>query len=114
MPVRMPSGTVTFLVTGIQDATRLWDEAPAETAAAVRVHDGIVRTAIEDHGGFVFATGDDGFYAAFATAAKAAEAAIDAQHGLRADTTIDFGVRMGVHTGEALERNNRYTGNEVS
>src|SRR5437762_13526990 len=112
MPVRMPSGTVTFLVTGIQDATRWWDEEPAEMAAAVRVHDGIVRAAIEGHGGFVFATGDDGFCAAFATVAKAAEAALDAQRRLRADATIGFGVRMGVHTGEAHERNGSYTGNE--
>src|SRR5690349_12602647 len=86
MPVRMPSGTVTFLVTGVQDATRRWDEAPAEMAAAVRLHDGIVRAAIEGHGGFVFATGDDGFCAAFATVAKAAEAAVDAQRRLRAET----------------------------
>jgi predicted ATPase/class 3 adenylate cyclase/DNA-binding CsgD family transcriptional regulator len=110
----MPSGTVTFLVTGIQDAPRLWDEAPAEMAAAVRVHDEIVRVAIERHGGFVFTTGDDGFRAAFATVAEAAEAAVDAQRKLRADTTIGFGVRMGVHTGEALERNGSYTGNEVN
>ncbi len=114
MSVRIPSGTVTFLITGIQDATRLWDEAPAEMAAAVRVHDGIVRAAIEDNGGFVYATGDDGFSAAFATVAKAAEAAVDAQRRLRADATIGFGVRMGIHTGEALERNNSYTGNEVN
>jgi predicted ATPase/class 3 adenylate cyclase/DNA-binding CsgD family transcriptional regulator len=114
MAVRPPSGTVTFLVTGIQDATRWWDEEPAEMAAAVRVHDRIVRTAIDGHGGFVFGTGDDGFCAAFATVAQAADAAVDAQRGLRADTAIGFGVRMAVHTGEALERNGGYTGNEAN
>jgi predicted ATPase/class 3 adenylate cyclase/DNA-binding CsgD family transcriptional regulator len=109
MSVRMPSGTVTFLVTGIQDAARRWDEAPAEMAAAMQVHDRIVRSAIEGHGGFVFDTGSDGFRAAFATVAEAAAAAVDAQRGLRG-----FGVRMAVHTGEALERNGGYEGNEVS
>ena len=34
-----PSGTVTFLFTDIQDSTRLWDESPAEMAAAVQIHD---------------------------------------------------------------------------
>jgi len=51
MPVRPPSGTVTFLFTGIQDFLRRWDEAPAEMAAAQRVHDRIVREAIEGHRG---------------------------------------------------------------
>src|SRR5436305_11657307 len=39
VPVRPPSGTVTFLFTSIQDSLRRWDEAPAEMAAAQRVHD---------------------------------------------------------------------------
>src|SRR5262245_35296840 len=99
MPVRMPSGTVTFLVTGIPDAARRWDETPAEMAEAVRVHDVIVRAAIEGHGGFVFDTGADGFRAAFASVAEAAAAAVEAQRGLRSDATIGFGVRMAVHTG---------------
>jgi len=72
VPVRPPSGTVTFLFTSIQDSLRRWDEAPAEMAAAQRVHDAIVRDAIEGHGGYVFATDGDGFCAAFATVASAA------------------------------------------
>ena len=71
MPVRPPSGTVTFLVTTIQDSLRRWDEAPAEMAAAKGVHDAMVRDAIEGHGGHVFATDGDGFCAAFATAVSA-------------------------------------------
>ena len=114
MPVRPPSGTVTFLFTGIQDFLRRWDEAPAEMAAAQRVHDRIVREAIEGHGGHVFATDGDGFRAAFATAASAAEAAVEAQRTLRADTTIGFAVRMGLHTGETVERDGDYSGSEVN
>ena len=74
---------------------RRWDEARAEMAAAQPVHDAIVREAIEGHGGHVFATEPDGFGAAFATAARAAEAAMQAQRKLRADATIGFAVRMG-------------------
>jgi predicted ATPase/DNA-binding NarL/FixJ family response regulator len=105
---------VTFLFTGIQDALRRWDEAPAEMAAAQRVHDAIVRDAIEGHGGHVFGTDADGFCAAFATAASAAEAAVEAQRKLRAEATIGFAVRMALHTGETAERDGSYSGSEIN
>jgi class 3 adenylate cyclase len=98
VPVRPPSGTVTFLFTSIPDSVRRWDEAPAEMTAAQPVHDAIVREAIRGHGGHLFAAEPDGFGAAFATAASAAEAAVQAQRKLRADATIGFAVRMGLHT----------------
>ena len=114
MSVRPPAGTVTFLFTSIQDSPRRWDEAPAEMAAGQRVHDAIVQDAIEGHGGHVFATDGDGFCAAFATAASAAEAAVEAQRKLRADGTIGFAVRMGLHTGETVGRDANYSGSEVN
>jgi predicted ATPase/class 3 adenylate cyclase/DNA-binding CsgD family transcriptional regulator len=109
-----PSGTVTFLFTDIEDSTRLWESAPADMAAAVQAHDVIVRSAIEHHGGFVFATGGDGFCAAFPSAAEAVSAAVDAQRELTSHDTIPFGVRMGLHTGEVVERDDNYYGTEVS
>jgi class 3 adenylate cyclase len=66
---RPPSGTVTFLFSDIASSTRLWEEMPTEMAVALRVHDRIVRAAIDRHDGYVFATGGDGFCAAFASAA---------------------------------------------
>ena len=112
--VAAPSGTVTFLFTDIQDSTRLWDESPAEMAAAVQIHDAILRNAIGRHEGYVFATGGDGFAAAFATPAGAATAAIESQLELGADPNVQFAVRMGVHTGEAVERDRNYFGSEVN
>jgi predicted ATPase/class 3 adenylate cyclase/DNA-binding CsgD family transcriptional regulator len=114
MSARPPSGTVTFLFTSIQDPLRCWDEAPAEMAAAQRVHDAILRDAIEGHGGHVFATDGDGCCAAFATAASAAEAAVEAQRKLRADATLGFAVRMALHTGETVEHDGNYSGTEVN
>ncbi len=105
---------MTFLFTGIDDATRPWGEGGGDTAAALRVHDGIVRSTIERHGGYVFGIGDDGFSSAFSSAADAATAAIEAQELLRDDETVDFAVRMGVHTGDATERDRTYVGSEVS
>jgi predicted ATPase/class 3 adenylate cyclase/DNA-binding CsgD family transcriptional regulator len=114
MPRARPGGTVTFLFTDIEDSTRRWDEDPAEMADALRVHDAIVRDAIERHGGYVFGTGGDGFCAAFSIAADAAAAAIESQEELRDDNTVDFAVRMGLHTGEAVERDRNYFGSEVN
>jgi predicted ATPase/DNA-binding NarL/FixJ family response regulator len=106
---------VTFLFSDIEDSTRLWEEMPVEMAAALEIHDGIVRGTIEQHGGYVFATGGDGFCAAFSTAPDAAEAAVEIQQKLlAAPAAVPFGVRIGLHTGEATERNRNYFGTEVN
>jgi predicted ATPase/class 3 adenylate cyclase/DNA-binding CsgD family transcriptional regulator len=109
----LPLGTVTFLFTDIEDSTRPWDEATTELAPVLRLHDAILRDAIEDHGGYVFAAGGDGFSAAFSTAADAATAAVASQQ-LLAEAAIPFEVRMGLHTGEAVERDGSYFGTDVS
>ena len=70
---------MTFLVTNVEYSTRPWEDVPADMAAALQAHDAIVRDAIESHGGYVFATGGDGYSAAFSTAADAAGAAVTAQ-----------------------------------
>ena len=114
MPRGRPGGTVTFLFTGIDDSTRPSGEVPTNMAAALRIHDAIVRGTIERHGGYVFGIGGDGFSAAFSSAADAATAAIEAQEQLRDDATVDFRVRMGLHTGDAIERDRTYVGSEVS
>jgi predicted ATPase/class 3 adenylate cyclase len=110
--VQPPTGTVTFLFTDIEGSTRLWEERPEEMRAALAEHDGIVRGAIETHGGYVFSTGGDGFAAAFARASDAVNAAAEAQVGLAGHPTIR--VRMGVHTGEAQERDGDYFGPPVN
>ena len=114
MPRQPPGGTVTFLFTDIEDSTRLWEDSPTDMADALRIHDAIVRGSIERHGGYVFATGGDGFGAAFSTAADAAAAAVESQEQLRDDTVVDFAVRMGLHTGEAIQRDRSYFGSDVN
>src|SRR3954454_1583845 len=114
MPRGRPVGTVTFLFTGIDVSTRPWGEVPTNAAAALRIHDGIVRGTIERHGGYVFGIAGDGISAACASATDDATAAIEAQAQLRDDATVDFRVRMGLHTGDAIERDRTYVGSEVS
>ena len=78
----LQAGTVTFLFTDIADSRRRWEEAPTDMAEALRVHDAIVRSTIERHGGYVFGTGGDGMRAVFSTPADAAAAAIESQEQL--------------------------------
>jgi predicted ATPase/class 3 adenylate cyclase len=117
MAVGAPSGTVTFLFTDIEGSTRLWESAPEAMRVAIARHDEIVRRAIEAHGGYVFATGGDGFAVAFARAGDAIAAAVDAQSALVAEslpTGVDIRVRMGLHTGEVEERGGDYFGSAVN
>ena len=69
--VAAPSGTVTFLFTDIEGSTGLWEAAPEAMRSALERHDAILRGAVDDFGGYVFATGGDGFAVAFARAADA-------------------------------------------
>ncbi len=111
-----PTGTVTFLFTDIEGSTTAWDtEHQAMTVAQAR-HDEILREAIVEHGGHVFATGGDGVAAAFHTARAATEAAVAAQVAFETEVwppPLKLRVRMGVHTGEAVERGGDYFGPAV-
>jgi class 3 adenylate cyclase len=56
----LPSGTVTFLFTGLEVSTRLWPEHPEAMKAALALHDEMVRAAVEGRGGYVVKTTGDG------------------------------------------------------
>jgi predicted ATPase len=108
---------VTFLFTDIEGSTRLWDEHPEAMRVALARHDVVVRTAIEAHEGYVFATGGDGFGAAFRRAVDGLAAAHDAQAALAAEGWPDgavLRVRMGLNTGEVDEREGDYFGPAVN
>jgi len=111
--VALPTGTVTFLFSDIEGSTQRWESNRAAMDAAVKRHDALMRSALEQHNGFVFKTVGDAFCVAFARVSDAMAAAIEAQ---RASSAEDFSavgglrVRMAVHTGEASERNGDYFG----
>ena len=114
---RIPSGTVTLLFTDVEGSTRLWEADPDAMAAALRQHDHLLRTAIEDCAGYVFKTVGDAFCAAFETPRRAVDAAVAAQRAIfGADwpTARPIRVRMGLHTGEAEERDDDYFGPVVN
>jgi predicted ATPase len=108
---------VTFLFTDIEGSTGLWETAPEAMRVALARHDALVRGAIDTHGGYVFATGGDGFAAAFGRAGDAVAAAVEAQAGMAAEAWPDgaaIRVRMGLHTGETEERDSDYFGTTVN
>ena len=114
-PRSRPSGAVTFLATGVEDQARHWEQAPEDMSAAVPAHDDIVRSAIEQHAGYVFAATAEGFCAAFASPADAASASGgEAQRELADADAIPFAVRMAIHTGEAGDRDGSYAGADAN
>lgn len=110
-------GTVTFLFSDIEGSTRLWQSRAAAMQEALPRHDELLRAVFDRHRGQVFATGGDGFAVAFARAGDALAAAEEAQAALAAeDWPADavLRVRMGIHTGEAVERDGDYFGSAVN
>ena len=116
-PAGIPSGTVTLLFTDIEGSTRLWEAEPGQMARALERHDELIRSAIEEHGGYVFKTVGDAFCATFWTADSAVSAALSAQRQLGAEawpTARPLLVRMGLHTGLCEERDGDYFGPVVN
>ena len=72
--------------------------------AALVLHDEVLRSAIDAHGGWLFKHTGDGVCAAFGSARAAIDAAVAAQQ------TLGLPVRMGIATGEAERRGEDYFG----
>ena len=115
----LPSGTVTFLFTDVEDSTVLWEQYPEEMKTALAAHDATLKDSIESNRGYIIKTTGDGVHAVFATAMDAIYASIAAQNNLRAsDATkisdVSIRIRMGMHTGEAELRDGDYYGQTLN
>ena len=116
---RLPSGTVTFLFTDIENSTPLWEKYPEAMKTALAKHDSILKDAVESHNGYIIKTTGDGIHAVFATALDAINAALDAQRKFQTSEVsetleISIRVRMGMHTGEAELRDGDYYGSTLN
>ena len=97
----MPAST--FLLTGVERSTPLWEIAPDAAAAAIARHHELVDSVVRDHDGTPTATGDS-VLAAFPSAATAIAAALGIQRALAAEdwpSGIAIKVRIGLDTGDA-------------
>ena len=105
----LPIGTVTFLLTDIEDSTLHWQRSPGSMGAAVERVYAILDDAISAHRGVrpIEQGEGDSVVAAFSRASDALLAACAAQvalHGESWPTTEPVRVRMAVHTGDATLR----------
>jgi class 3 adenylate cyclase len=108
---------VTFLFTDIEGSTRMWESFPQAMGGALERHDSILKATIAVNGGVVFASGGDGFAVAFSSANAAVSTALRIQSALDDEGwPVDafIRVRMGLHTGEAVERDGDYFGPPVN
>ena len=114
-----PTGVVTFLMTDVEDSTRLWEGAPEAMASAIGRHYELLSEAIEHHGGArpIEQGEGDSVVGAFAHASDALAAALDAQLALRAEpwpADAELRVRMALHSGEArLRDESNYIGSAI-
>ena len=84
---------------------------------AVRIHNGIVRSALAAHHGREVKHTGDGIMASFPIAVNAARAALEIQENLRANNTannaIPVHIRVGLNAGEAVEEEDDFFGTTV-
>lgn len=117
-PTRPPSGTLTMMVTDLTGSTELAERlGDRRWAEVLRSHDALVRAQVASHGGTEIKAQGDGFLVVFPSARRAILAAIDVQRALRAhrDAHLDapLAVRIGLHTGEVVERDGDVLGQHV-
>ena len=70
---RLPTGTVTFLLTDIEGSTRLWEQSPEPMRRALVRHDATVENGVMQHHGVVVRPRGEGD-SRFAVFQKAGEA----------------------------------------
>jgi predicted ATPase/class 3 adenylate cyclase/DNA-binding CsgD family transcriptional regulator len=117
--VELPNGTVTFLLTDVQDSTTLWEQSPEAMRRALAQHDELLTGGIERHGGVVIKSRGEGdsLFAVFALASDALVAAANLQSLLHTETwptSSPIRVRMALDTGEQELRDGDYYGTIVN
>ena len=110
---------MSFLLTDVVGSTTLWERAPVAMDAALARHDALITSAVESRGGIVLKQKGEGdsVFCVFATASAAAAAATEAQRRLTGEVWPDatpIVVRMGIHSGEAVQRGRDYYGQTVN
>jgi hypothetical protein len=102
---------VTFLFTDVVGSTSVWEADEAATQAALELHDRVLSEVLLEHGGYVFSRAGDSFAAAFGSARAGVQAAVASQRALG---ETGLAVRMGLHAGEAFERDGDFFGPTVN
>ena len=112
----LPSGTVTFLFTDIEESTTLLRTLGDGYADLVREHRRILSEIAERARGVVYGAFADEISVVFQTAAEAVSTASLGQRSFAAATLpggVKVRVRMGIHTGQPLTGRGEYLGLDV-
>jgi adenylate cyclase len=113
-----PDGSVAILFSDIEGSTELNERlGDKEWVRLLARHDSAVRSAIERHDGQVVKTQGDGFMAAFATPEQAVRGAIAIQRAFergRRKGRATVLVRIGIHHGDVVHRDNDIFGRNVA
>jgi predicted ATPase/DNA-binding SARP family transcriptional activator len=107
--VEIPSGTIVFLFTDIV-STELQTDRGDGKVVVLQKHDEILMKVCISNKGYVFRVTNNAFCVAFYTVSNALSAALTAQLAL----TKDLHVRMALHAGEAVYKDNDYLGQSVN
>lgn len=118
--VAAPDGTVTILFSDIEDSTAITEElGDAQWVRLLEAHDAVVRSQVGRHHGHVVKSQGDGFMIVFGAPRDAVCAAANIQRGLAAKSgrrlrRTPLRVRIGIHVGPAISRDNDYFGRNVA
>jgi predicted ATPase/class 3 adenylate cyclase len=116
-PRNLPTGTVTFMRTDVEGSMRLVRALGPAWDAVNGTHMGLVRRAIDAHGGTVVRTEGDAIFAVFPEARAGVAAAVAAQRAIGGHAWPEGApvrVRIGLHSGEAYLAGDDYGGFEVN
>ena len=109
----LPRGTVTFLLTDVEDSTGLLRRLGDGYVAVLRDTRALIRTSVRDAGGHEVDARADEFFAVFAEATPALGAAVAIQRSLRKrewPDGVEVCVRIGIHTGRTTVSDAGYVG----
>jgi DNA-binding NarL/FixJ family response regulator/class 3 adenylate cyclase len=112
----LPTGTVTFLFTDVEDSTGLVRDLRDSYGQVIADHRRLVRAAVEACGGHEIDCRGDEFFLVFSQASNAVESAIAIQREHEAHEwpgERPVRVRMGIHTGEPAVEEDDYVGIDV-
>ena len=115
-------GTVTIFFSDIENSTTLNSDLGDEAwVRLLGAHDRLLHTYFDKHRGHVVKNQGDGYMVVFSTPELALSCALDVQRALRAKRQrsrhlrrTPIRVRIGLHTGTAIERDGDYFGRNVA
>jgi class 3 adenylate cyclase len=113
---RLPSGSVTFLLTDIERSTVLLARLGDGYARLLRDVRGMIRQSVREFGGYEVDSHADGYFGAFRKALPAIQSAVALQRALAARAwpeDLECKVRMGIHTGRPTLTETGYIGLSV-